>query len=919
MGWSRRWGICCICWDGKYIADCGMRTLKWGFRNPKSKTRNPKLEDRMKGSTWRIILIAATIVVAVWWLYPTLRLYSMSESERVGLRETDPTALENLQDGAIKLGLDLQGGVHMVLEVDMSDLSEDERSDAVDRAIKVIRNRVDEFGVSEPVIHKEGKDRIVVELPGVQEIERAKRLVGQTARLEFKMVEPLEERGALIDRIDAATASAGPDTMQAPPEEAEAEEGLFEEQETLEGIEGEEGFEARSLKSLIVQLGRDLIVPKDNVPRVKAILADSAVRALIPEQGEFLWSDRLERIRNVDAYRLYYLKTQEEMTGAMVGDAKVSRGQGADPSVAGRPVVNFTTTDNGVKTFARITGANVGEYMAIVLDKKVVSAPRIKDKIAHGRSIITGSTTMEDAKDLAIVLRAGALPSDLIPIEDRTVGPSLGRDSIRQGTQAALFGLAVVIVFMVVYYGFAGIVADLALFLNIAFIMGVLAYFHATLTLPGIAGIILTIGIAVDANVLIFERIREELRTGKTVRAAIDSGYSRALSAIVDSNITTLIAAIVLYQFGTGPIKGFAVTLSIGVCASMFTALFVTRTIFNVIVARWRIRNLSIGKLRVFIEANFPFMQVRKFGFLGSAAVILIGLISLVVHGGPNFGVDFQGGTLLELHFDPPVQVAAIRDALVDVPMDGKVLDLSKSEIKKFGTPNDVLIRAEDTGEGTAVADGIKDRLHDVFPDNLAGPDWLRRQEKVGPKIGRELQRNAVKTVIWALIFIIGYISWRFRNFRFGVAAVVALVHDVTITVGVLSLMNREFSLTVLAALLTIVGYSLNDTIVIFDRIREKLRAYRREPYETVVNRSINECLSRTTLTSLTTLFVVAILLLLGGEVIRDFAVALFVGVTIGTYSSIFVASPVLVEWQLWTERRRTKDRGERARQQTRG
>ena len=780
---------------------------------------------------------------------------------------------------------------------------------------------MDEFGVSEPVIHREGKDRIVVELPGVQEIERAKRLVGQTARLEFRMVKAIEERDALIDRIDAAMAPTEADTTQKAEAETaeteETEEALFEE-EGEGATEDEEAFEERSLKSLMVYFGRELLVPEENVGRVKAFLADSAAQALVPEEAAFLWGAQVEQFRGIDAYRLFYTKARPEMTGAMVADAKVSRGQGMDPEVAGRPIVNFTTTDNGVKTFARITGAHAGEYMAIVLDNKVVSAPRIKEKIPSGRSQITGSATMEEAKDLAIVLRAGALPSDLIPIEDRTVGPSLGRDSIRQGTRAALFGLAAVIVFMVVYYGLAGLVADFALFLNIAFIMGVLSYFHATLTLPGVAGIILTIGMAVDANVLIFERIREELRTGKTVRAAIDSGYSRAITAIVDANMTTLIAAVVLYQFGTGPIRGFAVTLSIGVCASMFTALFVTRTIFNLIVTRWRIQDLNIGSLRVFQDAKYAFMQIRKLGFLASAAVILIGVVSLIAHGGPKFGVDFEGGTVLELHFDPPIAISEIRTALAAVSVDDKTLDLSKSEIKRFGTPNDVLIRAEDIGEGTAVADGMKECLRAAFPNSLTGTEWLRRQEKVGPKIGSELKRGAVKMVIWALIFIIGYISWRFRNFRFGVAAVIALVHDVVITVGVLSLMNREFSLTVLAALLTIVGYSLNDTIVIFDRIREKLRAYRRETYEVVVNRSINECLSRTALTSLTTLFVVVVLLLFGGEVIRDFAVALLVGIIVGTYSSIFVASPVLVEWQNWREQKQTKERQDRAKQQAR-
>ena len=836
----------------------------------------------MKRDTFRSLVILASIVVALFYLYPTYQYYFSPPD--------NPDQLERLKRQSINLGLDLQGGIHLVLEVDPSEIPNDERHDVVERVKEVITNRIDQFGVSEPIIHTEGDWRIVVELPGVQDVERAKDLVGQTALLEFQILKPYTERSALLDRIDAHLAATADDSSK-----SDSSDGLFEEDQDKKP----------SLKQYLLTYGRegeDLLVSMDNLQTVRRILGE--VSDHIPDDAEFVWASKDEEIGDGQRFRrLYYLKKRVEMTGEVVKDAKVTTGTSFEN--AGQPIINFTTTSEGIKLFSRVTGAHVDERMAIVLDNHVYSAPTILTKIRDGRSIITGSGTIDEAKDLAIVLRAGALPAPAEIVEDRTVGPSLGRDSITQGREAALIGLAIVMVFMVLYYGFSGLVADLALTLNLVFVLAILAGFRGTLTLPGIAGIILTIGMAVDANVLIFERIREELRNGKTLRPAIENGYGRAFLTIVDANLTTVITAVVLYQFGTGPIKGFALTLMIGILSSMFTALFVTRTIFNVIIQKWQLTSISIGRLNIFGDTHFDFIKLRRGAFVLSALLILVGIGSAVQRGGYNLGIDFAGGTLLELHFDPPVPVGEIRDALGNVSVDGKSLDLRQSEIKQFGPASDVLIRVEEAAKGTQTADAIKSTLKTQFAGSIANPtEWLRRQEAVGPKIGSELKSDAISAILLSMLLIILYIWWRFKQIQFGIAAVVALLHDVLITLGVFAVLDKEISLAIVAALLTIVGYSLNDTIVVFDRIREDLRLYRRESYGAIVNRSINECLNRTVLTSGTTLLVVTSLLLLGGEVIHDFAFALLVGVIVGTYSSSFVASPVVVEWQAASDRR---------------
>ena len=868
---------------------------------------------------WKPLLILALIIVAAFYLYPTVQFYGLDDDARAQMQRNAPVTYFDLQKRSINLGLDLQGGIHLVMEVDLEGLTEEQAQDAVDRAQEVIRNRIDQFGVAEPTIQRQGTNRIIVELPGLQDVERAKNLIGQTARLEFQLVEPETERDRLLQRLstivtgDAGDAGeGGPDEVRtegaqaegAQTEDSQAEEtpslfadtekpveegGLFD--EGTAAIEEDGG--ARPLLSLLSRLGGEVAILQQNLPAVKAILAEPAAQELIPDEVEFIFTSKAEGTPGSEYYLLYLVRTEPEMTGGSVRTADVSIGQSVE--YLGQPIVNFETLSDSARIFRNVTGRHIGERLAIVLDGAVYSAPVIQSKIMNGRSIITGSSTQDEANDLAIVLRAGALPAKVDIIEDRTVGPSLGRDSIEQGRVAFAVSMMLVAIFMIAYYRLSGIIADLALALNILFVLSVLAGFHATLTLPGIAGIILTIGMAVDANVLIFERIREELRTGKTVRAAIDSGYSNALSAVVDANLTTFIVGIVLYEFGTGPIRGFALTLCIGIVSSLFTAFVVTRAIFNLVLTRTGSQKLSIGPVAVLANTRIPFLSLRRPALLGSGSVLALGVVSVIAINGLTPGIDFSGGTLLELSFDPPVSLEQLRGELRSVQVGDRTLDLSATEIKRFGSDRDILIRVSESEEGTDVADGIKEALRSGLGSNI--PDdlqWVRRQEKVGPKIGEELSGAAVRAVLVSLGLILVYMAWRFHQFLYGIAAVAALFHDVLITLGLLSLLDIEITLAVVAAILAIVGYSLNDTIVVFDRVRENLHGSRREGFANLLDISINECLSRTVITSLTTMLVVLVLMIWGGEVIRDFTITLMIGILVGTYSSVFIASPVL-------------------------
>lgn len=836
-------------------------------------------------------LVIVLVGISLWKIIPALEYFRLSPDERQAM---DPGEIAKIRQRAMRLGLDLQGGVHMVMEVDLTSIEKEEHDDTVNRAMKIINNRVDQFGLTEPVVQRQGVNRIIVELPGIQDLAQAKSLIGKTALLEFVILKPETDIRLIKDKIDYTL--AGTDTLEKTSKDTT---DLFMEEEVAEDRPFSNLLQEERMSQDAGKPPVDFAVTKDNLPRVQAFLAREEVqKILIESDSRILLSQENDRRAIMycgeGARLLYFIEATEECTGAIINDARVEKGQGMQ---AGQWQISFRTTSDGTRIFRNVTGNNVNKRMAIVLDNTVYSAPEIRDKIRDGSGQITGSFTLDEAKEIAIVLRAGALPAAVKVIYEDTVGPSLGADSIRMGLRAAAIGLGLIFVFMIMYYGLSGIIADMALMLNMIFIFGFLVWMGATLTLPGIAGLILTIGMAVDANVLIFERIREEIRSGKTIRAAIANGYSRAFWTIFDANITTFLTAIVLYQFGTGPIKGFAYILMVGIISSVFTAVFMTRIVYDYLVINFGMKSLSIGRFTPFKKAAFPIISVRKVAFVLSAVLIVIGVLSLGIHGGPDLSIDFKGGTLLQYHFDIPVSVEELRKSLATIDVPG--INLATSEIKRGrDNPGDVFIRFEETGEEIEVSNLIEERLARDFAANMPEnqEEWILRREKVGPKIGSEMKGNAILAVLFSIAAILVYITFRFE-FKFAVAAVVALLHDVIITIGIFSILGKEISLAIVAALLTIVGYSLNDTIVVFDRIREDLRLFKRDPYPLVINRSINETLSRTIITSLTTLTTVLALFFLGGEVIHDFSFALIVGVIVGSYSSIFVASPIVVEW----------------------
>jgi len=628
-----------------------------------------------KNLTPRYIIIAVILGWAVWSLWPTWQYQNMSEEKKEELRTAGE--LEQIESRIIRQGLDLKGGMYIVLEADIptlvgnlapikderlerliADAEEqsndpdkdfftvfeanvkeeglklsryyhqygaslddimlalrDEADDAINRVLEILQNRVDQFGVSEPTIQKQGKHRIVVELAGIQDSERARALLQSTALLEFYLVKNVAVTNEIIAQLDDALKSdinEGADPIKKDKEPKKEENKTEDQSTTVSELFGESDsqtanadtentlddiFSEAPFSGLLTSLPGDIGIEEKNVYAFKKLLAKPEVQSKLNNaNGQFLLSQEVETATTNDAvsfYRLYYLEKKPELTGGIVEEAEANLGSLGGGS-AGQPVVSLAMNSEGSRTWSRVTGSNVGERIAIVLDQKVHMAPSIREKIPGGRTQIEGFANINEAKDLAIILRAGALPAPVNIIEERIVGPSLGADSIAQGTRAVMVGLLTVLVFMLVYYRLAGTVADFALVWNILLVLAILASLQATLTLPGIAGLILTVGMSIDANVIIFERIREELRKGKTPKAAIDSGYDRAITTIIDANVTTLIASLVLYQFGTGPIKGFATVLFWGILISMFTAVFITRTIFNAYVSRKTLTTLSI-------------------------------------------------------------------------------------------------------------------------------------------------------------------------------------------------------------------------------------------------------------------------------------------------------------------------------------
>ncbi len=787
----------------------------------------------------------------------------------------------------VNLGLDLRGGAHLLAEVQVEDVYISRIEGMWPEIRDLLREERDRIGPIrlQPTDNPELRIRLV-ERP--DEVSYAANLVRGLARPVASLTE--------VSATDIEVSTRGSDILV---RLSEAEQRATDERTLRQALEivRRRIDEVGTREPTIQRQGADRILIQvpgiGSAAELKAIIGTTAQLTFNPVVGRT--SDANERtgagneiLPSLDEPGVFYIvESAPVVTGEDLVDAQPDFDQN------GRPAVSFRFNPSGAREFGDYTAENIGNPFAIVLDDEVVSAPVIQAHISGGSGIITGQFSVEESTNLAVLLRAGALPAELVFLEERTIGPELGADSIAAGQIACIVAFILVLVYMFLSYGLFGIFANIALIINVGLIFGLLSLIGATLTLPGIAGIVLTIGMAVDANVLVFERIREEMRSAKGPSRAIQLGYEKALSAITDANITTFITALILFAMGSGPVRGFAITLGLGIITSVFTAIFVTRLLVVMWFERKRPKTVLQGKALRLVkqDTKFDFFKRWKWSLGASGVFIVIAAISFAIQG-LNFGIDFKGGTTVRTQSAQEIDIGTYRDALQTLELG----DVTISEIfdPTFGPEDNkamIRIQAQEGEESVSreVLLAVEQALQEVIPDLE-----IEATESVGPKVSGELITAATIAVLLAIGAVLIYIWLRFE-WQFAVGAVAALVHDVVLTIGIFSELQIQFDLAIIAALLTIVGYSLNDTVVVFDRVRENLRKYKKKELSEVLNISINETLSRTVMTSLTTLLALFALFILGGDVIRGFVFAMIWGVIIGTYSSVFVASAVLL------------------------
>ena len=796
-----------------------------------------------------------------------------------------------------------------------------ESESAISNSFNVLRNRIDRFGVTQPNIQKLGNSgRILVELPGVKEPERVRKLLQGTASLEFWATYTNEEiEGYLVEanNVLAQMLSAEEETP-AVEEAAEGEDLLAEE---LKQAENDAAINAEIMKQnplfAILQpsgaRGHACIgyAHYSDTAQINKYFAMSQIKQLFPPEFKPMWTVKASPMDpNENTFELVAIKASSRdgkapLDGGAVTDARVQYG-----NTGASPEVSMTMNAEGANVWARMTKDNIGRQIAIVLDGMVYSYPNVQSEISGGSSQITGQFTLEEAEDLANVLKSGKLPAPATIIQEQVVGPSLGAESINAGLISFVIAFILVLLYMLFFYRGAGLVADIALLCNVVLLFGTLVSFGAVLTLPGIAGLVLTLGMAVDANVIIYERIKEELRAGKGLGKAIADGYSNAYSAIIDGQITTLLTGIVLFVFGSGPVQGFATTLIIGIITSVLTSIFITRIIFDDRVEKGKNITFDSKATRNFLQnTHVDFIGKKKIAYIVSGALIVISLVSIFTKGF-TYGVDFTGGRTYVVRFDQPVTAEEVRAAALE-EFDGAV------EVKQFGGESQMkittqyLVENESTEADAEVENKLYNSLKGFFADDLTfeeftstldNPNGIISSDKVGPTIANDITRDAFIAVILALIVIFGYIAVRFRGWTWGLGGVTGLAHTALIVIGFFSLFSGilPFSLdidqTFIAAILTIIGYAINDTVVIFDRIREYKELHPKADFRQNVNEALNSTLSRTMNTSLTTLVTMLAIAIFGGEVIRGLAVALILGIVIGTYASIFIATPIMYD-----------------------
>jgi SecD/SecF fusion protein len=852
-----------------------------------------------------------------------------------------------------------------------------EANDAIDRTFNILRTRIDKFGVTQPNIQKlSTAGRILVELPGVKEPERVRKILQSTAKLEFwetyeckdvfSYLEEANKKLALLAKGD----TVGKDTAKlADNNKADLKKGkkaltkndkkLLKQDTTKKAqadttslvtklkkdttakskdLANQQSFEEYAKKNPLFAYLRPAIDQKDgksyyskgpvvgycaiiDTLRVNRMLRTEQVKAIFPNSLRFMWDVKAFDDKKT-TLRLYAIHVTNHygkapIDGSAITDARQDLGQNNSNEIS------MSMNSDGAKTWKRLTADNIGKCIAIALDNYIYSAPVVQGEIPNGHSQITGQFTIDEAKDLANVLKAGKLPAPAKIVEEAIVGPTLGREAINNGFLSFIAAFILTMIFMVFYYNRSGLVADVALFVNMFFVFGILASLGAVLTLPGIAGLVLTLGMDVDKNVIIYERVREEIRAGKGIRLAVNDGYKHALSAIIDSNVTTLLTGIVLYIFGSGPVQGFATTLIIGIISSLFCAIFITRLIFI-----WMMdKNMEIkvwNKLtkNFLTNVHIDFIGVRKTFYILSLALVVAGIISLSTKG-LRRGIDFLGGRTFVVRFDNDIKTADLSAAL------GKQFDGNIPEVKTFGPSNQVKIttsyKIEDKSISTdsIVETKLYTGLKPFFNSKLTLADFMSHDEKkvlgklssqkIEPTIAYSLLKQAFFAVFFSLLMIFIYIALRFKKWQWGLGGVVSLFHDTFIVISIFSIFNGilPFSLEIgqdfIAAILTIIGYSIMDSVIIFDRIREYQNLYPKRDMKTNMNDAINSTLSRTLNTSGITFMVLLSMFIFGGEVIRGFAFALLIGVVIGTYSSVLNATPVAYDTLQWIERRKAK------------
>ncbi|SMB96710.1 protein translocase subunit secF [Hymenobacter roseosalivarius DSM 11622] len=784
-----------------------------------------------------------------------------------------------------------------------------EVEEAIDRSFNILRTRVDKFGVNQPNIQRvKGTGRIQIELPGVDNPERVRKLLQGQAKLEFWEVWRNDEFAPYLNQLNevlvAKDATTKPAVAQATATDTAATATTGDSTSLASQLAKKNAaaptdsanLQQSSLLARLFTMPGALGSNVRDTARVNDLLASAEARAVLPPNLVFLWDVKPTVVDKQEYLQLYAIrKTRDAIAplgGEVVSDARQDYDQG------GRPEVSMQMNPTGGRKWQKLTAANVGRQVAIVLDDNVYSAPVVQAEISGGNSSISGNFTIEEAQDLSNVLKAGKLPAPTRIVEEAVVGPSLGQEAINQGLYSSLAGLVIIMIFMAIYYGKAGLVADLALIFNIFLVLGVLAQFGTALTLPGIAGLVLTFGMAVDANVLIFERVREELAQGLTLKDAINKGYSRAFSAIFDSNITTLLIAVILGFFGTGPVQSFAITLGIGVLTSFLTAVYLSHLIIEWITKdKSNMTFTTPLSLNLFKNVNYDIVGKRKIAYVFSTAIIVLGFVLMAVQDGPNLGVDFRGGRSYTVDFNKDMVASDVRAALTD--------DLQNSgiEVKTFGASNRLRITTsylandESTEADQKVEQAVKTGLQQYAVSNPT----IVSTSKVGATIADDIKQASAVSLLLSILGIFVYVLFRFEKWQFSLAAVIALLHDVLIVIAAFPI-ARLFGLTFemdqvfVAAILTVLGFSINDTVVIYDRIREYLTENPHLTFKQVANPALNSTFSRTIITATTVLLVVVVLYIFGGETLRSFSFAMIIGVIFGTYSSLFIATPIILD-----------------------